>query len=428
MIMMNELNYYDPMLFLSTPEIPFVMGITATLTEPIDGKILKEAVGRLRERFPYFYVEAKREGNDLYTVPNPRPVTVRNTWEPIYLHSKESNYHLLAAKYEGKRLAVEISHAMTDGAGFLPYFKSLLYCYLSLKTGLEFDPDGFRLPGDVIPDTETGNPFPELDFDNAKSPIYQKKATQDFFKFEDTPPANAHDRHIFYLKLPEDKVIKYCKSNDGSPNILFATLFSRAARKIDPTSEKTFTSIIAIDNKARLGNFDSYHLFAFTGFVDFPKKLNYESIEKTLTMARGQLILQIQPENAIQAIKNSINGFEMMKPLSLAQKAAIGKQSLGSHMATTSISYVKGRSFGSLDPYIEEYYVLGEPSTAEVLCEITCLNNSFFMAFSQVFPSERFLNAFIDELDFIGIPCEIMRSEEYKLCGIRYDNISFDSE
>ena len=90
------------------------MGITAALTEPIDGKILKEAVGRLRERFSYFYVEAKREGNDLYTVPNPRLVTVRNTWESIYLHSKESNYHLLAAKYEGKRLAVEISHAMTD--------------------------------------------------------------------------------------------------------------------------------------------------------------------------------------------------------------------------------------------------------------------------------------------------------------------------
>lgn len=426
--MKKELFYYDPMLYLSTPEIPFVMGITATLTEPIEGTKLEEAVEQLRQRFPYFYVRAEREGNDLYTVPNPHPVTVRNTWKPIDLHSCEANYHVMAVKYEGKRLAVEISHAMTDGTGFLPYFKSLLFCYLSMKTGLQFDPDGFRLPGDVIPKTETEDPFSGLDLDRAEPPIYQKQPVQDFIKFGEILPADAHDRRIFYLKFPEDKVMRYCKSNDGSPNVLIASLFSKAARDVDPASEKPFVSVIAIDNKARLGNYDSYRQFAFTGFVDFPKKLNHESLDKILTMTRGQLILQTQPENAIQTVKSTRDGFEQMKSLLLAQKAAIGRQVLGSHMATTSISYVKSRSFGPLDAYIEEYYVLGEPSTVEVLCEITCINRSFFLAFSQVFQSEAFLNAFISELGAIGIPCEIMRKEEYKLCGIRYDNISFEPE
>lgn len=59
--MKKELFYYDPMLYLSTPEIPFVMGITATLKEPIEGEKLEEAVERLRQRFPYFYVRAERE-------------------------------------------------------------------------------------------------------------------------------------------------------------------------------------------------------------------------------------------------------------------------------------------------------------------------------------------------------------------------------
>ena len=419
--MKKELFYYDPMLYLSTPEIPFVMGITATLTEPVDGALLAEAVERLRTRFPYFYVRAKREGNDLYPVPNPLPVTVRNTWEPIDLHSSEANYHLMAVKYEGRRLAAEISHAVTDGTGFLPYFKSLLFVYLSLKTGRSFNTDGFRLPGDVIPETEIGDPFPGLDLDHAESPLYQKQPPQDFFKFGTSLPADTHDRRIFYLKLPEAEVMKYCKSNDGSPNVLIAALFSRAARDVDPTSEKPFVSIIAIDNKARLGNFDSYRQFAFTGFVDFPKKLNGEPLDKVLTMARGQLMLQIQPENALQTVKATRDGFEQMKPLPLAQKAAIGRQVLGSHMATSSISYVKSRSFGPLDAYVEAYYVLGEPSTAEVLCEITCINHSFFLAFSQVFQSEKLLNAFIDELSAIRIPCEIMHKEPYRLCGIRYD-------
>ena len=426
--MKKELFYYDPMLYLSTPEIPFVMGITATLKEPIEGEKLEEAVERLRQRFPYFYVRAEREGDDLYTVPNSLPVTVRNTWKPINLHSSEANYHVMAVKYEGRRMAVEISHAMTDGTGFLPYFKSLLYCYLSFKTGLKFNSDGFRLPGDEIPKTETEDPFPGLDLDHTELPIYQKQPTKDFIKFGETLPADARDRSIFYLKLPEDMVMRYCKSNDGSPNVLIASLFSKAARDVDQTSERPFVSIIAIDNKARLGNYDSYRQFAFTGFVDFPKKLNHEPLDRILTMARGQLILQTQPENALQTVKNSRDGFEQMKPLPLAQKAAIGRQVLGSHMATTSISYVKSRSFGPLDEYIEEYYVLGEPSTAEVLCEITCINQCFFLAFSQVFKTEAFLNAFIGELGAIGIPCEIMRKEEYKLCGIRYDDISFEPE
>ncbi|MER2057107.1 MAG: hypothetical protein ABTB30_17615, partial [Clostridia bacterium] len=38
----------------------------------------------------------------------------------IRLNAEESNYHLAAWKYEGRRVAFEISHSLTDGAGVLP--------------------------------------------------------------------------------------------------------------------------------------------------------------------------------------------------------------------------------------------------------------------------------------------------------------------
>ena len=47
-------NYYDPMLFASTPEHPGIIGIMAVLKEEIDGSILQEVVNSLRDRFPYF--------------------------------------------------------------------------------------------------------------------------------------------------------------------------------------------------------------------------------------------------------------------------------------------------------------------------------------------------------------------------------------
>ena len=68
------------------------MCMLAVRKEPIDGDILRGGVEELRVRFPYFYIKAVLRGNDIYPEPNPFPMTVRNTWAPINLHSAESNY------------------------------------------------------------------------------------------------------------------------------------------------------------------------------------------------------------------------------------------------------------------------------------------------------------------------------------------------
>ena len=133
-------HYYDPMLFASTERHPSNAAILMTLSEPVDGHILQEATEELRERFPYFYVKPVIENQVLTVASNPLPIAVRNTWAPSFLCSKEVNYHLIAFKYEGNRLMLETSHILTDGSGIFPYVKSVLYCYLSRKTGKHFDP------------------------------------------------------------------------------------------------------------------------------------------------------------------------------------------------------------------------------------------------------------------------------------------------
>ena len=141
------LAFYEPLLNLSDPEHHNTMGAILSLRDPVDGDILRYSVEAMRARFPYFYIKAANRGDGLVTVQNDLPMTVRNTWEPIRLHSEASNYHLAAWKYEGRRLAFEIHHALTDGSGVLPYIKSIMYLYLSRMTGQTFDPAGFCLPG-----------------------------------------------------------------------------------------------------------------------------------------------------------------------------------------------------------------------------------------------------------------------------------------
>ena len=408
-------EFYEPNLFLSTPEHPNTMGVMLKLTEPVDGDILRDVVEQLRDRFPYFYVRAVPEGNDLIPAKNQLPMIVRGTWDAIRLNAEESNYHLAAWKYEGQRAAFEISHSLTDGAGVLPYIKSAMYLYLSRKTGETFDSTGFRLPGDEIPESEIDNPFPYLDIDGVEEPMYQKQTTTDFYRLNKT---GVTDPQIFYLKLPETQVMKYCRDNDGSPNVFCSVMLAKAARRYDPENDKTISVCVAIDHKAMLGNHDNYRMFANVVELDFPANRSLEDVTKACTIARGQVMLQAQPENSMWAVKQRKALSERFSQMPLDMKTGALAKMAGSPRWSISVSYANSRTFGPLDPYIEELYVLAEPGVTDVACEVACINQSFFLSIMQNFSSGTFFDALLEELSQTGVDYEVLGREPFRLCGL----------
>ncbi len=397
------LKYYEPRLNLSSPEQLNILGVIVSLNDLVDGEILRTVVEDLRIRFPYFYIKAAYSGSDLITVPNALPMTVRNTWEPMCLNSKESNYHLAAWKYESHRLAFEIPHDLTDGAGVFPYIKSAMFLYLSRATGKTFDPAGFRLPGEAIPESETGDPFRDLNVDDVTTPLYKKKPIPDFFRLA---AGMDIDKRVFYLKLPEEQVMMYCRDNDASPNVLFSVLLAKAARRYDPGQEKTITVSVATDHKQILGNHDNYRSFVGDSMLDFPKKMDLNDITRACTIAHGQLILQAQPENSLWEI-------EQRKRMPAAPSPAVPQASI-------CVSYTKSRSFGPLDPYISELYIVTSLSKiTDILCEVTCINHSFFLAFMQPFSSKKYIECFLKELSLAGISHKVLFSEPLRMCRIQ---------
>ncbi len=408
-------EFFEPMLYISTPDHPNTMGVLVALKEPVDGGILCGVAEELRERFPYFYVKAAAKENDLFPVPNPLPITVRNTWDPINLNSKESNYHLAAWKYEGNRLAFEISHSLTDGAGVLPYIKSAMYLYLSRKKGLAFDLAGFRLPGDIIPESETGNPFANLDIDGTEAPLYSKETTRDFYQLND---GGEKKPQITFIRLSEAQLMQYCKDYDGSPNAFLSVMFARAIHRYDPDNEKTVSIAVAVDHKAMLGNHDNYRMFANVVELDFPRNRSLDDLMKSCTMARGQIMLQAQPENSLWAMKQRKALFARMDQTPLEMKLGVIAKAAGSPRWSISISYANSRSFGPLDPYIDELYVLSEPGVSDIICEIACINRHFFLAIGQTFAADQFVQVFLEELASVGIDYKVMRQEPLRLCGL----------
>ena len=420
----NMPAYYEPMLFESTPQHPNSMGIMAILTEPVDGEILTEVVQDLRERFPYYYVRAAVFGNDLKVVENPLPMTVRNTWEPTYLHSTETNYHMAAFKYEGNAVAFEVSHLITDGSGVIPYFKSVLYLYLSRKTGIQFDSEGFRLPGSAIPESEMGEPF-QINLDDLPEPFYKKNIPSDYFRIRELLRDKPQKGKNIYLKLPEEKVKEVCRENDADLNEFLSVLLARAVRRIDQESGKPVIVGVTVNHKEVLGNYDNYHGLSDVAYLDFPKERENEPLRKMCTVARGQLMLQVQPENSQNYLKELQDKVEQMSRIPLSVKSVMINVSLDyTTRGTACVSCADSRSFGPLDPYISEVFMLGEADAFDVQIEAAGINGSLCLLFAQSFDSEAYFDAFRQELEEAGITAEIVRKDQSPLSGVRFDDLS----
>jgi len=425
---MDSIKYYHPRMYMCSSRVPGTMGIAVTLKEPVNGDALVDAVEKLRERFPYYYVKAKAEENHLFPVPNSLPVVVRKSWEPILLGSKDANYHLTAFKFEGNRLAIEICHSVADGAALFPYLKSVLYCYICKVTGKELDPTGFRLPplpGGVVPEAEIGDPFAHVDIDSAEKPASDRAPNMESYQLPKptTEDGSKPECHAIYLSLPEDKVIKFCKDNGATPNVLMSVLLTRAVHHIDPDNKKTVSTLVALDPKAILGASESCYNFVSSSFIEFPGDHMYDDIREMCTNGRAQLKSQTQRENALFRVKMTKMTFEKMVALPVQVQMKVYSDFLKKHFATFSVSYASTRTFGPLDEYIQETFVLSEPNVTDLMLEVSCINGSFFLGFYQHTDNETFFEAFLTELNAIKVPYKILRKEPFRLCGVRYDGI-----
>lgn len=106
----------------------------AILKEDIQVDLLKEALQSALARFPMYAVKLRcgifwyyfehNEGKPLIRKENPILFDSVNT--------DEHNRFMFVLEYYGKRLSLEMFHALSDGTGGMEFFKTILYYYLTL--------------------------------------------------------------------------------------------------------------------------------------------------------------------------------------------------------------------------------------------------------------------------------------------------------
>ena len=106
---------------------------SAVMEERVDPDALQRAVDKTMPRFPGFAVHIKKGAFWYYFEPNPAPGPfvkrdISNPCQPVRF--REDNGWLGRFYYYEHRISLEVFHALSDGAGALVFFRTLLAVYL----------------------------------------------------------------------------------------------------------------------------------------------------------------------------------------------------------------------------------------------------------------------------------------------------------
>lgn len=120
-----------------------VYRFSAVMKEPVDSEKLQKAVDRTMPRFPGFRVRIRKGAFWCYFEPNEKPgpfvkPDIANPCQPI--REKQDNDWLIRFYYYENRISFEAFHAISDGAGALTFFRTILAEYLR-QMGVEIPPD-----------------------------------------------------------------------------------------------------------------------------------------------------------------------------------------------------------------------------------------------------------------------------------------------
>ncbi|MCI2056444.1 MAG: hypothetical protein LKJ86_04765 [Oscillibacter sp.] len=129
---------------LQTEEYSATYRFSAVMTDMVQPAALQQAIERVMPRFPGFAVRIRRGVFWYYLEHNdaPGPFLKADTSDPCQpFRFKEDNGWLIRFYYYRRRISIEVFHALSDGAGALTFFRTLLAEYLR-QTGETIPQEG----------------------------------------------------------------------------------------------------------------------------------------------------------------------------------------------------------------------------------------------------------------------------------------------
>ena len=389
---------------ISSPRKPNIMQFLFTLSDEIDQSVMDHAMQKTIKRYPYFAFRIVKTEAGFDKIENPLPIVVKDSFsEELVLGSEAVNYHWVAAACEGRRLKLVVHHMIADGRSAMRFYKTLLYCYISEKYGVQLDPKGIILPDSPISPDEDVKIFNLLDGEDGT----MRTTVEDPFVIPETVDDEMKG-YFYQVTIPEKEFLASSKGSDNSPLTLLTVYMAKMFQRLCPENEKDIYAGIAIDARDALNCPQSRFTNSYVIFIKHsPSKIGLD-IDRLGTMTRGQIIMQSQ-EDILRYVHNSVMRIsaQIRSTTDQAERQRLMHSiyQLVASDPTYSISYVGNPEWGSLEPYIEEEYTL--IMNKKLFLEVNAAGGKFCIAWIQGFENDAYVKTLQSLIRENGIGCEV---------------------
>ena len=405
-------------LYSSTERLPNVIRIGIRMKKSIDPEVLRYAVDRCAERYPYFCVQLERKDGDWVLAANERPVTISASREGVSLGSDEAGMHLMAFSYNDCWINFDISHAVTDGTGAYELVRTLLYYYCGRRYGAELSAEGIRLCGDEISPAEWEDPLLGLTDVEAGGPAGMGPS---LCLAEESGIEISGHHWVWDIAIDEKEFMRFNRENDGSPGTMTALFFSRAAERLHPDSEADLRVLLAVNMRRALGAPLAHQPLVGGVVLSYKPVMRSWPLEKQATAYRGMVLVQTREERVL----SEAAGQKAMTEILLSHGTdrerrdfAVKSAAMTDSIITAGVSYVGRGRFGDAEKYVRDFRLHTNSICRTPLIEISAVNGRFILSFIQPFRDDRYIRAFLEELDDNYVTYDLMDAGEMILPGI----------
>ena len=388
----------------------YAVRLVVKMADPVDGKILGEALKKTEIRFPYLSVRMRKNDSEYFFEDNPAPIVLFDSERKIRLNSEETNFHVWAVCYQDDRISLDAYHGMMDGMGMYKLYSTLLYYYCNLRYGVT-DHTGIRTMEDKIISPEWEDPqdfLPPPEASEEEEPVEAFSLTKDG-GLPDDSPVN------YDIELPEKAFVKYSSARDGSPGTMVALLMERALDKWFPERKKPVVCTYIINARPQLSAKETFHNCLYAAHFNYGEEMKKLPLMMQNTVARGITLYHTDEDK----VRNDLAGKvqfcrEILRDnpkIEDKNRAFAGMIDADARAQTCMVSYLGRWKHPATEGYVKELWT-HVPPVNDLYIGMAAVGRKLCLSLQQVFDDDTFLKLFCNELREIGISYKIHSKKE----------------
>ena len=388
--------------------VDYTARITVRLTERIDPVQLRGAVDMTARRYPHFCVRLCKGDGGYYYVDNPLPVALLQTDGPIVLNAPETNHHVWAVCCAEDRLHLDFFHGITDGTGMYSVLSTLLYYYGAEHYGLR-EPGNIPVADIPADEAELADPLDSIEREAGAAP---PSAFEEAFTLETDGGLTPSDATLWDVVLPEKAFIRFTTASDASPGTMVSLLLARAIDRLYPDRKKKIVSAYVVNARPMIGAARNSHNCLGMAVFPYSDRLKRLPFPTQCTVYRGMTFLQSDADRILPAMAENALGVKaaIAAAPTLEEKKKVFAQMFngGEGFITFLVSYVGQWRYPAVADTMREIWV-HPPNTFSLMAEIGAAGGNICLTLQQRFREDTVREAFLKELDEIGIPYTVKR-------------------